>query len=143
MGEWLEDIIIARGHPNVRARHRTTLEITRDDYLTPRGDCIVGIMADKATMQLNPEVKGALKTPGSRVQVVLETPGARDRVEAWGDPRLSLSDARRLIVRRSSYVEPATLAIRADKAAAHLDRSLVSELREGARLVVVIRVRAP
>ncbi|RLF17024.1 MAG: DUF371 domain-containing protein, partial [Thermoprotei archaeon] len=33
--------IIAWGHPNIRALHRSTMEITKEPYVTPRGDCII------------------------------------------------------------------------------------------------------
>lgn len=41
-------VIKARGHPNIKATHRTTIEVTKDNYLTGRGDCILGIDADKS-----------------------------------------------------------------------------------------------
>ena len=141
--EWLEDVVRARGHRNVRALHRTTFEVTRDDHLTPRGDCIIGISADKAAASLSREVREALSIEGSRVVLILETPGHRDLVRARGDTRITSSDERRIIVRRSSFVEPATIAVEADKAAGQLDRGLVEELREGAPLVLVVRVRPP
>ncbi len=34
------------GHPNIKATHVKTLEITKDDGLSERGDCIIGIKAD-------------------------------------------------------------------------------------------------
>ena len=34
------------GHENLLATHNTTLEFTKDSYLTKNGDCIVGIRAD-------------------------------------------------------------------------------------------------
>jgi hypothetical protein len=41
--------INAVGHPNVLATHEKTIEITKEDFLTPTGDCIIGINADKYT----------------------------------------------------------------------------------------------
>ncbi len=141
--EWLEDVVRARGHRNVRALHRTTFEVTRDDHITPRGDCIIGVSADKAAASLSREVREALSIEDSRVVLILETPGHRDLVRARGDSRITSSDERRIIVRRSNFVEPATIAVEADKAAGQLDRGLVEELREGAPLVLVVRVRPP
>ncbi|MFX1265712.1 MAG: DUF371 domain-containing protein, partial [Promethearchaeota archaeon] len=37
----------AYGHANVTGSHQTTVEITSESTLTPRGTCIVGIRADK------------------------------------------------------------------------------------------------
>jgi len=52
--------IRCRGHPCVTALHPTTLEITRDTGLTPRGDCIVGVAADRAARDLPREVRDLL-----------------------------------------------------------------------------------
>ena len=38
------------GHENITARHKTTLEFTKDEDLSLKGDCIVGV---KAGFQLN------------------------------------------------------------------------------------------
>jgi hypothetical protein len=37
--------IEAWGHPNVSANNRTTFEVTKEDHLTRRGDCIIAINA--------------------------------------------------------------------------------------------------
>ncbi|HID73268.1 TPA: DUF371 domain-containing protein [Candidatus Micrarchaeota archaeon] len=47
------DVVTARGHPNIRAEHETTFEVTTEPSLTPRGDCIVGVQADKAASDLS------------------------------------------------------------------------------------------
>ena len=49
-GKWF--VFRAWGHENVRATHRSTFEVTKDDYLTPRGDCIVGIRSEAAARDL-------------------------------------------------------------------------------------------
>ncbi|HIP58595.1 MAG TPA: DUF371 domain-containing protein, partial [Archaeoglobus profundus] len=38
----MKEVITAWGHPNITAKHRTTLEITKDEELSIRGDCIIG-----------------------------------------------------------------------------------------------------
>ena len=44
---FLEEII-AQGHPNVLGTHRTTIEITTEDFLTTNGNCIIGVMSSKS-----------------------------------------------------------------------------------------------
>ena len=34
------------GHENITAKHKTTLEFTKDKDLSLKGDCIVGVNAD-------------------------------------------------------------------------------------------------
>ena len=134
-GRWLH--FKARGHPNVTAAHRTTLEITKDDWLTERGDCIVGVSSEASTADLPSWLKDAIRG-GATVIVVLCAGGICDSVVGRGDPGLELSDPRRMIVRRSTYKEPATLMISSSKAARDLDRRLVSQLSAGAQLDVFI-----
>jgi hypothetical protein len=45
--------IVFYGHPNVLGLHKRTIEITKDDYLTERGDCIIGINSNKSCNDLD------------------------------------------------------------------------------------------
>jgi len=129
--------IRARGHKNIRATHRSTLEVTREDSLTQRGDCIVAVSADKALRDIAPEVRGGVRR-GWPVAVVIEAGGFRDYSLGWGDPGLELSDPVRIVVRKSSYISPNTLAVRASKAAADLDRRLVEILKRGWEVSILV-----
>ncbi|NPA48276.1 MAG: DUF371 domain-containing protein [Thermococci archaeon] len=126
------DILIerfrCRGHPNVRATHRSTLEFTRERYLTPRGDCILCVAAEKAVGDLSEEFKDALRS-GARLIVTVRVGDVYDTITAWGSADLPLSDGRSMVIRRSNYVDPRTLAVRADKAARDVNRKLVELLR--------------
>jgi len=134
------DCIRAEGHANVRAAHKTTLEITKEDWLTPRGDCIVGIRASKGARDLNQDVKDLIRTEGSTVILALVSEHYCDFVVARGSPALTLSDPNRIIVRKSGYSCPATVGILSDKAAADLNRKLVEDLRNGSKLLACLIV---
>ena len=127
----------ARGHPNVRARHRTTLEVTAEDYLTPRGDCIVAVGAEAGAAGLPGPLKEAIRSWGLVVLVICSG-GVCDSVVGAGHPGLSLSDPLRLVARRSTYIDGKTFMICASKAARGLDRGLVANLRRGLNAVVTI-----
>jgi hypothetical protein len=131
------DIIHAKGHSNVRATHRTTFEVTREDHLTPRGDCIIAVSADKSLRDLDPGLRMGIKR-GWPVVVIVSTGDLWDYSIGWGDPRLELSGSTRIVVRRSTYISPNTLMIRASKAAADLDRRLVDRLRRGDDVYILI-----
>ena len=45
--------IYAWGHENIMCTHRTTIEITRDKNMSKRGDCIIGVNASKACIDLS------------------------------------------------------------------------------------------
>lgn len=134
----LSDIIIARGHANITAKNTRTLEITRDPYVTRSGDCIIACCADKAGPDLSRGLREALRRPGT-VRITIEAGGVSD-VIVGKTPLVAPTNPYRLVVRRSNYVDDSTLAVGADKAAADLSRALISKIKEGAVVRVVISV---
>jgi len=124
----LKEIIRCRGHKNVRATHRSTLEFTKEDYLTPRGDCILCIEADKGINDLSDEFKAALRA-GKRLLIRIKVGDLVDEILAEGSPELILDHDFSMVVRKSDYIDARTLAIRANKAARDIDRKIVELLR--------------
>jgi len=124
----LREVIHCRGHENVRATHRSTLEFTREGYLTPRGDCILCVSADKSLKDMSEDFKRSLRE-GKKLIVRIKVGGFIDEVLAYGDPRLILDSEHSMVIRKSTYIDARTLAIRANKAAKDIDRRLVELLR--------------
>ena len=125
----LREIIIAHGHENVTATHRTTFEITKETHLSRDGECIIAVGANKALDDLSPEFKENLRKDGAKITVLIEANGVTEIVTAVGNSRLSLMHPTDIIVRKSGYVCNRTLAIHADKAANELSRDLVNRSR--------------
>lgn len=123
------DVLYAKGHPNIKATHKTTLEITKEEYITPRGDCIIAINATKAVKDLDPVLKSIIRRNDAIIIVVLETDNLKDVVLAMGSQELLLSNDNKIIIRKSTYIEPATLGIRSNKAARDIDRRLIERLK--------------
>jgi len=136
----MEEVVRARGHENVSGEHASTLEVTTDDYLTPAGDCIVGIEADRAPADLPDEFTAACRDAEATITAVLETDDARATVVGSGHPDLSFTNERGHVLRTSTYVDDRTVMVDADKAAADLPRDLVSALADGADLTFTFRV---
>ncbi|ASJ05837.1 DUF371 domain-containing protein [Thermococcus pacificus] len=124
----LREVIHCRGHENVKATHKSTLEFTKEDYLTPRGDCIICIGADKGINDLSEEFKAALKA-GKRLLIRIRVSGIVDEVLAEGSPDLILDHDYSMVVRKSTYIDGRTLAVRANKAARDIDRRIVELLK--------------
>lgn len=137
-GDVPRDVFTARGHPNISATNRRTLEITKDPYVTKRGDCIVACCAEKAAGELDAQVLHALAHEGT-VVVILDVGTAVDYV-VGKTPRRTPTSRWRLVVRKSEYVDESTVAVASDKSAAELDRRLVAELKRGALLRVIVGV---
>jgi len=125
----LREVIHCRGHGNVKATHRSTLEITTEDFLTPRGDCIICVSADKALIDLNEEFKEVLRG-GAKLLVRIRVGKLVDEVIAYGSPELSLKSDVSMVIRKSDYVDGRTLAIRANKSARDINRELVELLKD-------------
>jgi hypothetical protein len=123
------EVLRAKGHPYIRATHRTTLEVTVEDSITPRGDCIIGVSADKSALSLSEEFKNCLRRENGVLIVILEAAGLRDYLVAQTNPKLILTDPKRLIIRKSNYIEAATIGIYANKAARDLNRELITKLK--------------
>jgi len=124
----VKEVIIAYGHRNISAKHPTTLEITTESDITPRGDCIIGVKANKAIADLEPRFKEIVKRDDAILVILLRSGEYKDVIVAQGSSKLILSDKRRLIIRKSGYIEPATLGIHANKAAKDIDRNLIRVL---------------
>jgi hypothetical protein len=132
------DVVEFRGHPNVRAEHPTTLEVTRDEFLTPRGDCIVGVAGSKGASEIDNCVKEVLRSGGRLVAVVLVEGGPFDYLVAEGSNLMTFTEGRKVIIRRSTYVDGSTIGIRATKAAKDIRRDVVEALRQGRRGYLIL-----
>ncbi len=128
--------IIAYGHPNITARHRTTLQLTKDEEITLRADCVVGVRANKSVRDLSQELKSHLIEGGS-VEITISAGGMEFRLEAMGDPRLRLTHAKDVVVRRSDFVDDRTLVIRSSAAARDLPREMVRAMRRADEVIVM------
>ena len=130
-------VIKARGHPNIKATHKTTIEITKDSYLTGRGDCILGINADKGLRDLKEFLNQNKKR---RIQVDLMVENLVESIKGYLDPRLTFLDENDIVIRKSSYVCDRTLMIQADKSAAEINRKIVRKLKEGGKMILRVSV---
>jgi hypothetical protein len=67
----LKEEVIANGHENIEATHPTTLEITKERYLSRRGDCIIAVAADKSLTDLSEEFKESLQKPSAKLTLTI------------------------------------------------------------------------
>lgn len=126
----VQDEIKFRGHPNVLSLHPRTLEITKENHLSPRGDCIIGVGADKACADLNDRVRKGLKTSGGIVKIEIIVGSESFMVNGYGDSRLSLLNENDIVIRKTQFVCPRTMSIRCDMASSDLPRSMVTLLQD-------------
>ncbi|MEM2342381.1 MAG: DUF371 domain-containing protein [Candidatus Bathyarchaeia archaeon] len=132
--------IIAFGHKLIRSTHETTFEVTREAYLTERGDCIIAVRANKAARDLSQSFKEIARKPNAEITVIIEVNGEKEIIKAFGSPNLTFTHPTDIVIRKSSYICGRTVAIRADKAACDLSRRLIEKLRNPENKVKIILV---
>ena len=117
------------GHENIRSNHQKTIEITKESHLTSQGDCIVGINATSSCADLPQELKDKLKILGTKITFSIRVGKHEFVLEGKGHPDLILTHSEDIVIRKSNFICPRTLAIKCDKASDLLPREMVSLLQ--------------
>ncbi len=137
----IEESFYAYGHEKIKSTHKTTLEITKEDYLTEKGDCIVAIKSEKSCADLNNDLKNAIRKDGSKVLIKLVVGNEIETVEAYGSKKLILNNSTSMVIRKSEYIDDRTLAIRSNKSANDLRRDFIDLLKDNnVKIKIVIEV---
>ncbi len=127
--EFMEFAIEFSGHENIRSNHKSTIEITKESHLTPRGDCIVGVNANSSCNDLPDELKEKLRDSDAKVSVTITVGVHVFSMQGRGHPDLTLTHEDDIVIRKSDFVCPRTLIVRCDKASDLLPRKMVSLLQ--------------
>jgi len=124
----LEEEINFQGHRNVLSLHSRTIEITKDSNLTKKGDCILGVSANKACNDLTSSIKNRLRTTGTVVKISIVVEPFEFELSGFGSNALEISHGHDIVLRKSNYVDSRTLAVSCDKSAFDIPRNLVNLL---------------
>ena len=141
----MREVVSATGHEHVSAEHTSTFEVTSDEWLTPAGDCILAVGADRVPADFDDAFVAACRDRDATIRATL-TATADDgetvtqTVTGRGDPDLSFENERSHVGRTSEYVDDRTVLVGADAAAADVDPALVDALAAGADLRLELRV---
>jgi len=117
------------GHENIRSTHKKTIEITKEAELTPKGDCIIGVNASCSCLDLPSSLKEKLQDPKSKVKFSIKVAQYEFIVEGRGGEDLTLTHTEDIVIRKSNFVSPRTLAVKCDKASDLLPREMVTLLQ--------------
>ena len=118
----------AYGHENVIGEHKTTVEITTEDFLTKQGTCIVGVQATQKLSELSSEIRALASSETTKIVLMMEVAGIKEQVTGTGGNALTYSDSVSMVARTSLFQCGRTLMINADKAASNLSREFVELL---------------
>ena len=130
----------AKGHENVRSLHKTTFEVTTDNYLTPQGDCIIGINSNTTLNDLPEEMKQKIRTDNTKITIILKTDNATDTIKGEGSSKLTLTHPSDMVIRKSTFTCDRTLMINANKAAKDLKTELIEDLKNSGKLIIIIKI---
>lgn len=130
--------IFAFGHPNILGTHETTIMLTKEAELTKRGDCVIGVNANKSCADLSNELKAALKS-NKKFEIILRAGGIEEKITGFGSPDLILINKKDIVFRKSSHIDDRTLLIKCNKACKDLSREFAGKLMDSnVRLEIVI-----
>ncbi|HJJ90660.1 MAG TPA: DUF371 domain-containing protein [Methanocorpusculum sp.] len=136
--EFLE-IIHCRGHKNIRARHKSTFEITKEIDLSLNGDCIIAVGADRCAADLSSEFREALSHDETTLTTTLSCGDITVIVHSKGCVGITLTHKTDLVWRRSTFLCPRTVAICSDYTAWQLPRELIKKLQNEEEMIVTLR----
>ena len=117
------------GHENIRSLHQKTIEITKENSLTPSGDRIIGINASCGCKNIPKEIKKKLQDPESIVKFSIKVGNHTFQVQGKGHKDLTLTHSDDIVIRKSNFVCPRTLAVQCDKASDDIPREMIQLLQ--------------
>jgi hypothetical protein len=118
------------GHENIRSNHAKTIETTKESELSVRGDCIIGVNATSSCFNLPKDLKEKLQDPNSKIQISIKVEQHEFIISGRGHEDLTLTHTGDIVIRRSDFVCPRTLAVRCDKTAELIPREMVQLLQD-------------
>ena len=117
------------GHENIRSLHPKTIEITTHPNLTLNGDCIIGVKANYACNDIPERLKSLLQNSKSKISCTIIVKEIKFKIKGKGNEKLTLLNPHDIVIRKSSFVCPRTLATNCDVASDSLPRQMVKLLR--------------
>ena len=118
------------GHKNVLSLHKKTVEITKDPHLTVNGDCIIGVNADLACIDLPEKFKKKAQNSNSEIIFTIKVGSSSFIIHGKGSEKLTLKHKNDIVLRKSAFVCSRTLAINCDMASDDIPRTMIKKLQK-------------
>ena len=117
------------GHKNIRSLHPKTIEITTEPDLTLNGDCIIGVEASCGCNDIPEQMKNLMRNSKSEILFTISVNSVSFKVKGTGHENLILTNLHDIVIRKSSFICPRTLAIHCDLASDSIPRQLIKVLQ--------------
>jgi hypothetical protein len=137
----ISEEVIFEGHPNVQSLHPRTIEITKDKNLTLKGDCIIGLNANKSCKDLIPKIKEKIKKNNSVIEIELIVEPYSFIIKGSGNEDLLLSNSKDIVLRKSSFICDRTLSLNCNYSSLEIPREIIDLLKNSSKKgIMLIRV---
>lgn len=121
----------AYGHANIEGTHKTTFELTQHTSVTPKGDCVIGTRA-----AFDADALAALAQVSRRLKITLKVRSYAETIV--GEANRSFVPGPEVVIRKTDFISPRTLVLKADKSAADFSRQFVNALKDPKEQLTVI-----
>ena len=128
----------AYGHPNILGTHKATLEFTKEEELSIKGDCIVGVKSDFELKGLKEFIK---RLKSKKISITISNGKIHETMSAEINP--DFDDDREFVVRKTNFASKRTFATSSNKAAFDLNRNLMNFLKEKSSKISVLLESSP
>ena len=118
------------GHKNVLSLHKKTVEITKEPHLTVNGDCIIGVNAGIACIDLPEKFKKKAQNSNSEIIFTIKVGSSSFIIRGKGSEKLTLKHKNDIVLRKSAFVCSRTLAINCDMASDDIPRTMIKKLQK-------------
>ena len=125
----ISEEILFKGHANIQSLHSRTIEITKEKELTLRGDCIIGVNANKSCKDLSDKIKENIKKNHSYVEIELIVEPFSFIIKGSGHNDLLLTNSKDIVLRKSKFICDRTLSINCDYGSSEIPRDIVNTLK--------------
>lgn len=118
------------GHQNILSTHKKTIEITKESELTKRGDCIVGVNSTCGCKDMPGRLKELLRGEKNTIKFTMQVGTEQFSFKARGNPTLELSHPEDIVIRKSVFTCPRTLAVSSTAASDSIPKNMVDLLKK-------------
>jgi len=117
------------GHKNIRSLHPKTIEITTEPDLTLNGDCIIGVEASCGCNDIPEQIKNLMRNSKSEILFTISVKDVSFKIKGSGHENLILTNPHDIVIRKSSFICPRTLAIHCDLGSDSIPRQMINILQ--------------
>ncbi len=134
----ISEEIIFKGHPNVQSLHSRTIEITKDRELTLKGDCIIGVNANKSCKDLSSQIKEKIKKNDSLIEIELIVEPFSFVIKGSGNDNLLLTNHDDIVLRKSKFICDRTLSINCNFSSLEIPREIINVLKYSSKTGIML-----